>query len=132
MKRYIIAAGLAVSGGAFAHEVIHIDHHEAHSADDGHVAINHDGHIDHLHDGHLHHAHGGHADEHVLTISAANPMAEEIVKRVKEKDHTHAIDDELHPRIQHGDHFDYLHDGRLHYVHADHVDDHGKVQIVKS
>lgn len=29
-----------------------------------------------------------------------------------------------HQAIRHGDHSDYLHDGHLHHVHGDHVDDH--------
>ena len=31
--------------------------------------------------------------------------------------------------IRHGDHMDYIHDGHLHHVHGDHVDDHGPVTI---
>ncbi|MEO0614022.1 MAG: hypothetical protein AAFY83_11980 [Pseudomonadota bacterium] len=131
-SKILIAAGaLAVAGSAFAHDVIHAGHGSAHTADDGHLAINHDGHIDHLHDGHLHHMDNGHVDEHVIAISAANPVDERLVKRVSHKNHQHDQGDEKHPYIQHGDHFDYLHGDRLHHVHGDHVDDHGKIQIVK-
>jgi len=29
-----------------------------------------------------------------------------------------------HTAVRHGDHPDYLHDGHLHHMHADHVDEH--------
>ena len=29
-----------------------------------------------------------------------------------------------HKAIKHGDHVDYLHDGCLHHVHGDHIDEH--------
>jgi len=39
--------------------------------------------------------------------------------------HAHAHGDGCgHPKVQHDDHFDYLHDGHLHHVHGDHVDEH--------
>ncbi|MEO0881240.1 MAG: hypothetical protein AAFY34_00790 [Pseudomonadota bacterium] len=132
MKKVLMATSLLVAGTASAHEVIHLDHAETHIAGDGHIAINHDGHIDHLHDGHLHHAHGAHVDEHVIAVSAINPVAEEIVSSVDDAGHTHSADDSAHPRIQHGDHFDYLHNGRLHYVHGDHVDDHGPIDVISA
>ena len=36
-----------------------------------------------------------------------------------------------HEAVPHGDHVDYLVNGRLHHQHGDHCDDHGPVQIVK-
>ncbi|MEM7661477.1 MAG: hypothetical protein AAF292_04450 [Pseudomonadota bacterium] len=132
MKRILVAASLLIGGTASAHEVIHADHTDVHSATDGHITINHDGHVDHLHDGHLHHVHGDHIDEHVIAVSAVNPVAEEIVSTVDLDGHVHSADDDAHPRIQHGDHFDYLHDGRLHFVHGDHVEDHGAIEIVSA
>ncbi|MEM9669191.1 MAG: hypothetical protein AAF950_09730 [Pseudomonadota bacterium] len=130
MKRLILIAGLLISGTASAHEVVHADHEGVHTPDDGHIAISHDGHVDHLHNGHLHNVHGDHVDEHVIEVSARNPVAEEIVSTVNDDGHVHSADDGAHPRIQHGDHFDYLHDGRLHFVHGDHVDDHGAVEVL--
>lgn len=37
--------------------------------------------------------------------------------------HTHGPDCG-HTAVRHGDHVDYLHDGRLHHPHGDHVDEH--------
>lgn len=130
MKKIILLGAIAFASSASAHDVIHANHGVAHSSDDGHIAINHDGHIDHLHDGHLHSVHDGHVDEHVLSVSAAHPVAEKLVKQVKHTKHNHSSDDNDHPTIQHGDHFDYVHDGKLHHVHGDHVDNHGKLDIV--
>lgn len=35
-----------------------------------------------------------------------------------------------HEAIPHGDHVDYLVNGRLHHPHGDHCDDHGPVEVV--
>jgi hypothetical protein len=32
--------------------------------------------------------------------------------------------------VPHGDHHDYLIDGRLHHPHGDHCDDHGPVTVL--
>jgi hypothetical protein len=32
--------------------------------------------------------------------------------------------------VPHGDHVDFLVNGRLHYPHGDHCDDHGPVTVV--
>jgi ethanolamine utilization protein EutQ (cupin superfamily) len=32
--------------------------------------------------------------------------------------------------VPHGDHIDYIVDGRLHHVHDGHCDDHGPVEII--
>jgi hypothetical protein len=32
--------------------------------------------------------------------------------------------------VPHGDHFDYLVDGRLHHRHGDHCDDHGPITVL--
>ncbi len=37
-----------------------------------------------------------------------------------------------HEAVPHGDHTDYLVDGRLHHPHGDHCDDHGPVEVVKN
>jgi hypothetical protein len=34
-----------------------------------------------------------------------------------------------HEQVPHGDHVDYLVDGRLHHPHDDHCDDHGPVAL---
>lgn len=34
-----------------------------------------------------------------------------------------------HEAVPHGDHVDYLVDGRLHHPHGDHCDDHGKLEL---
>ena len=40
-------------------------------------------------------------------------------------DHTHVHGDACgHDKVWHVDHWDYLHDGHLHFVHGDHVDEH--------
>ena len=52
----------------------HPDHVHQHGPNCGHTAIRHDGHVDYLHDGHLHHMHGDHVDEHIIAISATNPV----------------------------------------------------------
>ncbi len=132
MKHVLLAASLLAGGVAHAHNVIHADHADAHAADDGHIAVNHEGHVDHLHDGHLHHVDGDHVDEHVIAVSAVNPIGEEIVTHVDDNGHAHTAGEADHARIQHGDHFDYLHNGRLHFVHGDHVDDHGVISVVKT
>lgn len=36
-----------------------------------------------------------------------------------------------HEAVPHGDHVDYIVNGRLHHQHGDHCDDHGPVEIVK-
>lgn len=132
MRIIFIALGLAAMGGAAAaHEIVHGGHDHEHGAQDcAHVAVKHEGHVDYLHDGHLHMAHGEHVDEHAIAVSADNPAAEAIVARVVEKKHDHGAADDAHPFVQHGDHFDRLHDGELHYHHGDHVDHHGKLAVL--
>ena len=103
---------------------IHTDHAHVHSADCGHLQIEHDGHVDYLHDGHLHHAHEGHYDEHAIAVSAANPAGCAPVACGC------GHDDCGHPAVPHGDHVDYLVDGRLHHPHGDHCDDHGPVTVL--
>lgn len=123
-----LAAGFMIT--AQAHEVIHAGHTHQHGAECGHAAIAHGGHVDYLHDGHLHNAHSAHADEHVLPVSAVNPVDEALVTKVEHAGHSHGAADDTHMMVQHGDHFDHVHDGRLHYTHGDHVDDHGPVTLI--
>lgn len=130
MKKILMIGALFASTSLMAHDVIHANHEGAHTVDDKCLKIAHEGHIDHLHDGHLHFMHGDHVHEHVIAVSVVNPVDEGLVTRVDDGGHAHGAGDIDHPMIQHGDHFDFLHDGRLHHVHGDHVDDHGPVEIV--
>lgn len=101
-----------------------------HHAKCGHTAIKHGDHVDYLQDGHLHHPEGGSNSEHVLEVNATNPNACRPLNPGCAPGHTHGPGCG-HERVPHGDHFDYLVDGRLHHVHGDHCDDHGPVDIVK-
>ncbi len=103
---------------------IHPNHTHTHSPYCGHTRIEHDGHVDYLHDGHLHYAHEGHYDEHVIAVSDTNSA--ECKPIACQCGHTECG----HERVPHGDHYDYLVDGRLHHPHGDHCDDHGPVTVV--
>ncbi|WP_129673265.1 hypothetical protein [Candidatus Chloroploca sp. Khr17] len=102
----------------------HENHPHVHSEHCGHVRVRHEGHVDYLHDGHLHHTHESHYDEHVIAVSATNPAG--CAPIACACGHV----DCGHPLVPHGDHFDYLVDGRLHHVHGDHCDDHGPLEVV--
>ncbi len=103
---------------------VHENHPHEHNESCGHLRIKHNDHIDYLHDGHLHHAHGDHYDEHVIEVSDKNP--DYCNKTACNRDH----DKEGDPKVPHGDHVDYLYQGRLHRVHDGHCDDHGPIEIV--
>jgi hypothetical protein len=107
---------------------VHKDHSHQHGPNCGHTAVKHAGHVDYLHDGHLHHPHEGHYDEHQIEVSAANPTG--CTKPAACKGHQHGPNCG-HEAIPHGDHVDYLVEGRLHHPHGDHCDDHGPVDVVK-
>lgn len=134
MNRSLLCALIALpflAASAHAHEVLHGGHGDhAHGKGCGHQALEHAGHVDFLHDGHLHHAHDGHVDEHAIEVSSANPEAEELVARVTSDAHPHGHTGEEHQTVQHGAHVDYLHDGHLHAMHGDHMDDHGAVKLL--
>jgi len=106
----------------------HPDHEHEHGPECGHTAVVHDGHVDYLHDGHLHHPHGDHVDEHVIPVDGTNP---EQCKPAPgcDPEHEHGPDCG-HEAVPHGDHTDYLVDGRLHHPHGDHCDDHGPLEVV--
>lgn len=112
---------------------IHPDHPHQHGAGCGHTAIRHGDHVDYLHDGHLHHMHGDHVDEHVIEVSATNPdrctAGEPCTGH--EPGHVHGPGCG-HEAVPHGDHIDYLVDGRLHHPHGDHCDDHGPIEVVRA
>lgn len=101
------------------------DHEHIHGPECGHTAIQHGDHVDYIHDGHLHHKHEDHYDECVIEVSDTNPDTCHPV------DGAHLHHDGCgHEKVPHGDHYDYLVDGRLHHVHDDHVDDHGPVEVL--
>jgi hypothetical protein len=102
---------------------VHADHAHKHSEHCGHLRIVHGDHIDYLHDGHLHAEHDDHYDEHVIEVSAANPDSCAPIACLCGHDGCG------HPLVPHGDHFDYLVNGRLHHRHGDHCDDHGAVTL---
>jgi hypothetical protein len=125
MAKWLVAIGAALVLGApaLSHEVVHAGHDHQHAKGCGHTSVVHQGHSDYLHDGHLHGTHGAHVDEHVLEVSKLNPAVERRVSGA----HSHSATDG-HPTVQHGSHFDCIHDGRLHHAHGGHVDDHGAVR----
>ncbi|QMT31608.1 hypothetical protein [Alysiella filiformis] len=106
----------------------HEHHDHQHGANCGHTAIKHGDHIDYLHDGHLHHEHNGHYDEHALDVNETNPAECNAAHHCG--DHVHG-EGCGHEAVPHGDHIDYIVNGRLHHQHGDHCDDHGPVEIVK-
>lgn len=104
----------------------HSHHDHEHSPECGHTRIKHDDHTDYVHDGHLHHKHGEHWDECKIPVSDKNPDECHPV----DTDCDHSEDCE-HEQVPHGDHTDYLVDGRLHHKHGDHIDDHGPVDVIE-
>ena len=110
----------------------HANHTHVHAPGCGHIAVKHEGHVDYLHDGHLHHPHEDHVDEHTITVNSANPdkCTPGFAADERAAKHVHGPNCG-HPAVPHGNHVDYLVDGRLHHPHGDHCDDHGPVQIVK-
>lgn len=110
----------------------HQAHDHQHGPHCGHTAIKHEGHTDYLHDGHLHHAHGDHYDEHGIEVTATNP-ATCMTKTTACDDQGHSHGPGCgHEAVPHGDHVDYLVEGRLHHPHGDHCDDHGPVEVVQA
>jgi len=105
---------------------VHEGHDHAHGPGCGHTAIRHDGHVDYLHDGHLHHPHGDRVDEHVLPVDADHPQGHTTAADGHPAEHAHGPGCG-HEAVPHGDHVDFLVDGRLHHPHDDHCDDHGAV-----
>jgi hypothetical protein len=104
----------------------HTNHDHNHGENCGHSKVKHGDHYDYLHDSHLHHPHEDHVDEHVLEVTDHNPV-ECNKKHLHE--HVHSPDCE-HESVVHGDHIDYIVDGRLHYKHNEHCDDHGSVEVL--
>jgi hypothetical protein len=106
-------------------------HDHNHNPGCGHTMVKHDGHIDFVHDGHLHHQNeDGTVEEHVLDVSAKNPAGCSSGNHLTHADHHVHGPDCGHEAIPHGDHVDYIVDGRLHHPHGDHCDDHGAVEVI--
>jgi hypothetical protein len=106
------------------------EHPHKHGPGCGHMAIKHEGHTDYLHDGHLHHVDQSGVSDHTIPVSAKNPSictkAHPATGHVT--DHVHGPGCG-HAAVPHGDHVDYLVDGKLHHPHEKHCDDHGPVQL---
>ena len=105
---------------------IHEPHAHTHSAQCGHTRIQHGDHIDYVHNGHLHAEHDGHYDDHVIEISDTNQAVCAPIACAC------SHDDCGHEAIPHGDHMDYLCEGRLHHRHGDHCDDHGPITVISA
>lgn len=114
-----------------AHDHVHANHPHQHGPGCGHTGIRHEGHVDYLHDGHLHHQEGGVVTEHAVAVSATNPEGCAPAQGGHGAGHVHGPGCG-HEAVPHGDHVDYLVDGRLHHPHGAHCDDHGPVEVVKS
>ena len=110
---------------ACEHTASHPEHQ--HGPNCGHTAIRHEGHVDYIHDGHLHHPHQDHQDEHIIEVSDSNPDGCHPLNSCGDHVYGPGCGHEAAP---HGDHIDYLVDGRLHHVHDGHCDDHGPVEVV--
>ena len=107
----------------------HKTHQHEHKSGCGHTAVIHEGHTDYLHDGHLHHIHDNHVDEHLIPVDRSNPDSCGPGHSCSSHDAAHVHNSACgHQRIPHGDHFDYVVDGHLHYDHDGHCDDHGLVK----
>ena len=107
---------------------VHGEHHHVHGPGCGHTAVQHGDHVDYLHDGHLHHPHETHVDEHTLEVGPEHPAGCTRPAPEHGAGHLHGPGCGHEP-IPHGDHVDYLVDGRLHHPHGDHCDDHGTVAV---
>ncbi len=103
----------------------HENHTHEHGENCGHTQIKHGNHTDYLHDGHLHSIHDSHIDECVLEVSDANPAA--CAETACECSHDENC---KHEAVPHGDHVDYLVDGKLHHHHDGHCDNHGAVYVM--
>jgi len=107
-------------------------HSHTHGPGCGHTAIEHEGHTDYLHDGHLCHQEGNKVEEHRVAVSNTNPDGCRKFTGTAGHDGKHKHGPGCgHEAVPHGDHIDYLVDGRLHHQHGDHCDDHGPVKIAK-
>jgi hypothetical protein len=112
----------------------HAHHDHKHGPNCGHTGVQHGDHVDYLHDGHLHHMKpDGAVEEHKLPVDGTNPTGCTNGGSGcggHAASHVHGANCG-HEAVPHGDHVDYIVDGRLHHQHGDHCDDHGPVSVVK-
>lgn len=102
-----------------------------HSPGCGHIAVRHKDHVDYLDHGHLQHVDDGRTEDHVVEISSVNPDRCDPKHRASGHDEKHRHGPGCgHEAVPHGNHIDYLVDGRLHHSHGDHCDDHGPLTVV--
>jgi hypothetical protein len=92
------------------------------------TAVRHEGHIDYLDHGRLLHEESGRREEHRIANSATNPDRCDPAHRAQSRGHVHGPDCG-HETVPHGDHTDYLVEGRLQHPHGDHLDDHGPLSL---
>ena len=94
----------------------------------GHIAVGHQGHTDYLESGHLEHQEGNRVERHVIEVDAEHPNRCTVSQGTggHPQDHVHGPNCG-HPAVRHGDHTDYLVEGRLHHPHGSHCDDHGEL-----
>jgi len=86
--------------------------------------------VDYLQEGHLHHPHEGRVQEHSIAVSDTNPEGCTPPCAGHEPGHVHGPGCG-HEAVPHGNHIDFLVNGRLHHPHGDHCDDHGPVEVVQ-
>ena len=94
----------------------------------GHTAIGHQNHVDYLVDGRLEHQFESGCTIHRIEVSELNPDVCCPLNDCKLEEHVHGPGCG-HEMVPHGDHFDYLVNGVLHFPHEDHCDDHGPIEI---
>ena len=113
--------------------VCHDHHDHKHGPNCGHTGIQHGDHVCYVHDGHLHFmTTDGSVHEHKLEVNSTNPdgcTSGGTGCGGHEAGHVHGPGCG-HEAVPHGDHVCYIVNGRLHYQHGGHCDDHGPVTIV--
>jgi len=100
-------------------------HSHQHSIACGHTKIKHKDHIDYLHDGELHRKNKDGWENCSIPITEKNPVEGKPLPCGCS--HTEKCGHEM---IPHGDHKDYLVNGRLHHVKGGKCYDHGPVEVV--
>jgi hypothetical protein len=93
------------------------------------IKVRHDDHVDSLQNGHLIHEKNGRREEHKIAVNNQNPDRCDAAHRAQAKaGHVHGSGCG-HEAVPHGDHVDYLVEGRLEHPHGDHIDDHGPLSL---
>jgi hypothetical protein len=102
-----------------------------HSPGCGHTAVRHRDHVDYLDQGHLQHVRADRTEEHAIEVTETNPDRCSPEHRAQGHESTHQHGPGCgHEAVPHGNHIDYLVNGRLHHPHGDHCDDHGPLSVV--